>query len=97
MRRRRQPPTDKRWRLLPPRSRRKRPRLTKASTALEAFKKGDYPNALQLDQQALQKSPQDPVMHEVAALCMFATGDYTGAAAVLNNLLAVRPAWTGRR
>ena len=36
-------------------------------------------------------------MHEVKALCMFATGDYTAAAAVLNNLLAVAPAWTGRR
>lgn len=32
--------------------------------ALAAFKKGDYANALQLDQQAIQKSPQDPVMHE---------------------------------
>jgi len=64
--------------------------------ALAVFKKGNYPNALQLDQQALQKSPQDPVMHEVAALCMFATGDYTGAAAVLNNLLGVAPGmdWT---
>jgi len=64
--------------------------------ALAAFKKGDYSNALQLDQQAIQKSPQDPVMHEVAALCMFATGDYAGAAAILNNLLAVAPGmdWT---
>ena len=42
--------------------------------ALAAFKKGDYPTALQLDQQALRKSPQDPIMHEVEALCMFATG-----------------------
>jgi len=64
--------------------------------ALAAFKKGDYQSALQLDQQALRKSPDDPVMHEVGALCMFATGDYTGAAAVLNNLLAVAPGmdWT---
>jgi tetratricopeptide (TPR) repeat protein len=64
--------------------------------ALAAFKQGDYASALDLDQQALRKSPQDPVMHEVEALCMFATGDYTGAAAVLNNLLAVAPGmdWT---
>jgi len=64
--------------------------------ALAAFKKGDYSNALQLDRQAIQKFPQDPVMHEVAALCMFATGDYAGAAAILNNLLAVAPGmdWT---
>jgi len=64
--------------------------------ALAAFKKGDYPSALQLDQEALRKSPQDSVMHEIAALCRFATGDYAGAAAVLNNLLAVAPGmdWT---
>jgi Flp pilus assembly protein TadD len=64
--------------------------------ALAAFKKGDYKNALQVDQQALRKSPQDPVMHEVSALCMFALGDYSGAAAVLNNLLSVAPGmdWT---
>ncbi len=64
--------------------------------ALAAFKSGDYPNALQLDRQAIQKSPKDAVMHEVAALCMFATGDYSQAASVLNNLLAVAPGmdWT---
>jgi tetratricopeptide (TPR) repeat protein len=64
--------------------------------ALAAFKKGDYHSALQLDEQALRKSPHDPVMHEVSALCLFALGDYTGAAAVLNNLLAVAPGmdWT---
>lgn len=64
--------------------------------ALAAFKEGDYANALQLDRQAIQKSPQDPVMHEVAALCMFASGDYSGAASVLNNLLTVAPGmdWT---
>jgi tetratricopeptide (TPR) repeat protein len=64
--------------------------------ALAAFKTGDYQSALQLDQQALQQSPHDPVMHEISALCMFALGDYKGAAAVLNNLLAVAPGmdWT---
>jgi tetratricopeptide (TPR) repeat protein len=51
---------------------------------------------LKFDQQALQKSPQDAVLHEVGALCMFALADYSGAAAVLNNLLAVAPGmdWT---
>ena len=64
--------------------------------ALAAFKTGDYKNALSLDRQAIQKSPQDPVMHEVSALCMFALGDYKQAASVLNNLLAVAPGmdWT---
>ena len=44
--------------------------------ALAAFKKGDYQGALQLDQQALRKSPQDPVMHEVGGpvhVCHWAT------------------------
>ncbi len=64
--------------------------------ALAAFKSGDYQGALQLDEQALRQSPQDPVIHEVDALCRFAVGDYTGAAAVLNNLMAVAPGmdWT---
>jgi len=64
--------------------------------ALAAFKNGDYQGALQLDQQALRKSPHDPVIHEVGALCMFAMGNYTGAATVLDNLLAVAPGmdWT---
>jgi len=64
--------------------------------ALAAFKNGDYQGALQFDQQALQKSGNDPVIHEVGALCMFALGNYTGAAAVLDNLLAAAPGmdWT---
>jgi len=64
--------------------------------ALAAFKTGDYQKALVLTRQAIQKSPQDPVMHEFSALCLFASGDYKQAAAVLNNLLAVAPGmdWT---
>ncbi len=41
-------------------------------------------------------TPNDPVVHELLALSLFATGDYAPAAAVLNNLLAVAPGmdWT---
>ena len=81
----------------PPRNRRRRPKPTSFSTRpWRPSRKATTRRALQLDQQALRKSPQDPVMHEVGALCMFAMGDYTGAAAVLDNLLAVAPGmdWT---
>jgi tetratricopeptide (TPR) repeat protein len=64
--------------------------------AREAFKGGDYATALRTDTQAIQKFPKDPVMHEFAALCLFATGDYHRAAAILNSLLAAAPGmdWT---
>jgi Flp pilus assembly protein TadD len=64
--------------------------------AVEAFKAGDYQQALRLDESAIQKVPDDPVLHEFGALCLFALEDYTRAAAVLNALLAVAPGmdWT---
>jgi tetratricopeptide (TPR) repeat protein len=64
--------------------------------AREAFKKGDYASALRADEQAIRKFPNDPVLHEFAALCLFAQGDYKRAATVLNSLLAAAPGmdWT---
>jgi hypothetical protein len=64
--------------------------------AREAFKKGDYTTALQLNERAIQTFPKDPVLHEFAALNFFAMGDYNRAAAVLNSLLAAAPGmdWT---
>jgi tetratricopeptide (TPR) repeat protein len=64
--------------------------------ALQAFKSGDYARALQLDEAAIQKVSEDPVLHEFGALCLFALEDYSRAAAVLNALLAVAPGmdWT---
>ncbi|MFZ5833035.1 MAG: tetratricopeptide repeat protein [Planctomycetota bacterium] len=64
--------------------------------ALAAFRKSDYRNAMTIMQQVLPKLPDDPVVHEVLALTKFAVGDYAGAAAVLNNLLAYAPGmdWT---
>ena len=62
----------------------------------DAFLRGEYEQALQLTEQAIQKVPQDPVMHEFAAQCLFALGRYQQAATVLNALLAVSPGmdWT---
>jgi hypothetical protein len=64
--------------------------------AREAFKNGDYAAALRADEQAIQKYPKDPVLHEFAALCLYATGDYSRAAGILNSLLAAAPGmdWT---
>lgn len=59
--------------------------------AREAFKQGNYDEALALDEQAIQSIPDDPVLHEFGALCLFAEGNYARAAAVLNALLAVAP------
>jgi tetratricopeptide (TPR) repeat protein len=61
--------------------------------AREAFKAGDYSRALQLDQQALAQTPQDPALHEFLALADFAQGKYQPAAAPLYAVLSVRPGW----
>ncbi len=59
--------------------------------AREAFKQGKYDQALSLDEQAIRSVPDDPVLHEFGALCLFAQGNYSRATAVLNALLAVAP------
>ncbi len=61
--------------------------------AREAFKAGDYAQALQLDQQALAQTPNDPTLHEFLALAYFAKGKYEQAAAPLYAVLSVRPGW----
>ena len=65
-------------------------------TALADFKKGDYAAALAGCDQAVKRSPSDPVIHEVRALALFALGRYPEAAATLNALLATAPGmdWT---
>ncbi len=61
--------------------------------AREAFKTGDYAQALQLDQQALAQTPNDVDLHEFLALAYFANGKYDQAAAPLYGVLSVRPGW----
>ncbi len=65
-------------------------------SARESFSKGDYSQALSLTEQAIKSVSNDPVLHEFGALCLFAQGDYSRAAAVLNAVLAVAPGmdWT---
>ena len=63
---------------------------------LEAFRSGDFQKALGLFDDAVSKTPGDPVIHEVRALTLFALGKYNEAAAALNSLLASAPGmdWT---
>jgi tetratricopeptide (TPR) repeat protein len=61
--------------------------------ARDAFRTGDYANALQLDQQALGQMPNDATMHQFLALVLFAQGNYDQAAAPLYAVLSVGPGW----
>jgi tetratricopeptide (TPR) repeat protein len=61
--------------------------------ARDAFKAGDFARALSLTDLALQPYPNDPVLHEFRALCLFALGRYDEAAAVLYAVLTAGPGW----
>jgi hypothetical protein len=61
--------------------------------AREAFKAGDFARALRLTDLALQPHPNEPVLHEFRALCLFALGRYDEAAAVLYVVLTAGPGW----
>jgi tetratricopeptide (TPR) repeat protein len=70
--------------------------LERFDSALAAFKKGSYAQALLELNAALKLLPNDPVVHEVRSLALFATADYNAAAAGLASLLASAPGmdWT---
>ncbi len=63
---------------------------------LAQFKAGDYQSSLRNFDAALQQLPNDPVVHEVRALALFALGNYQAAAAALNSFLSSAPGmdWT---
>ena len=63
---------------------------------LVLFKKGDYQSALNKFDAALTELPDDPVIHEVRAVTLFALGDYHQSAAALNSFLSSAPGmdWT---
>jgi hypothetical protein len=61
--------------------------------AREAFKAGDFARALRLTDLALQPSPNEPVLHEFRALCLFALERYGEAAAALYVVLTTGPGW----
>jgi tetratricopeptide (TPR) repeat protein len=70
--------------------------LKKFDGGLAAFKRGNYQGAVERFNEALRLTPDDPVIHEVRALALFALGDYKSTAATLNALLATSPGmdWT---
>ena len=61
--------------------------------AREAFKDGSYAEALKFADQALTKTPNDPLLHELRGLTFFAQGDYDKAAAAFYAVLSVGPGW----
>jgi tetratricopeptide (TPR) repeat protein len=71
--------------------------MTQATTifdgAREAFKAGDYARALDLADQSLKQTPNDPALHEFRALVLFALKRYDEAAAALYAVLSVGPGW----
>jgi tetratricopeptide (TPR) repeat protein len=61
--------------------------------AREAFRLGEYDQALRLSDDALAKTPNDTALHEFRALCLFALKRYDEAAAALYAVLSVGPGW----
>jgi tetratricopeptide (TPR) repeat protein len=61
--------------------------------ARDAFKAGDYDQALKLNREALSQTPDDVALHEFLALILFARGEYERAAAPLYAVLSVGPGW----
>jgi hypothetical protein len=54
-----------------------------------AFAQGDYHNALRLAGHASVEAPQNPKVHELTSLAMFATGEYRGAATAAHAALVL--------
>lgn len=58
-----------------------------------AFEEGLYTAALDYADQAVEKSPDDPTLHEFRALALFALKRYDEAAASLYPVLSIGPGW----
>lgn len=61
--------------------------------ARTAFYDADYATALVNVDQAIQKSPSDPVLHEFRGLVLFATKKYDQAAPTVYAVLSAGPGW----
>ena len=57
------------------------------------FKRGDYAIALAQMNRAVALVPNDSLMHEFRALCLYASGDYQQSAAALYAVLSGGPGW----
>jgi hypothetical protein len=67
--------------------------LATFDSARSFFKRGDYPMALAQTNRALALVPNDSLMHEFRALCLFAMKDYQQAAAAMHAVLSSGPGW----
>ncbi len=61
--------------------------------ARQAFSQGNYDQALELTNQALQTAPRDAAINEFRSLCLFALKQYQDAAATIHAVLAAGPGW----
>ncbi len=61
--------------------------------ARSLFGRGDYKNALAQADRAIKLVPNDSVMHEFRALCLFALQDYQQSAAAVYAVVSVGPGW----
>jgi tetratricopeptide (TPR) repeat protein len=59
--------------------------------ARTAFTRGDYQNALRLGGHSGVESPQNPKVHELTSLALFASGQYRAAATEAHVALALSP------
>jgi hypothetical protein len=62
-------------------------------SARATFKAGDYAGAQRQVEAAIKLMPDDAVLHEFRALCLFAQQKYDDAAGVLYAVLAAGPPW----
>jgi Tfp pilus assembly protein PilF len=67
--------------------------LATFDSARSFFKRGDYPMALAQTNRAIALVPNDSLMHEFRALCLFAMMDYQQAAAAMHAVLSSGPGW----
>ena len=67
--------------------------ITCFDAARDAFKAGNYTQALDLTDQAIRQMPSDAALHEFRALCLFALQRYDDSAAALYAVLTAGPGW----
>lgn len=63
------------------------------SKAQSLFRQGQYQSALTETDRAVALLSNDSLMHEFRGLCLFALGDYQGAAAAVHAVVSVGPGW----
>ena len=62
-------------------------------SARTTFQTGDYAQALKLANLAIQQTPNDPMLHQFRAICLFALGRYDEAAIPMYTVLSTGPGW----